>query len=359
LSTDQLETTDAFAAIELFHERRWTDGLPIIPPTQERVDEFLATAGRDPHDVLLELPMTHREVTVRLAAINAVMAGCLPEYFPVIVATVTAWGDPRWGSGDNEFFFITNASTGGGAQLVIVNGPIREQLGINGGVNVFGPGNRANATIGRAIRLILINACGFSPGDVDNASQGHPGKYSYCIAENEEDSPWEPLHVERGFGTDESTVTTFSARSPEPVENRLSREPEAILLTIADTMSRLGALVNAVKTPTKIVAMGPEHANSIASRGWSKQDVKQFLHEHCRKPIAELARIGMAKPPEDRIANVDGVDYVFGGTGPEDVLLIVTGGNNAGTSSVITNWMYGIPYGDYVTTKIDTDGGPR
>jgi hypothetical protein len=359
LTTDHLETADAFAAIDLFQERGWTDGLPIVPPTEERVDAFLAVAGRGADEVLLELPMTHREVTVRLAAINAVMAGCAPEHFPVIVAAVTGWADPRWGSGDDEFFYITNSSTGGGGQLVIVNGPIRERLGINGGVNLYGPGSRANATIGRAIRLILINGCGFTPGVVDNACQGHPGKFSFCIAENEEDSPWAPLHVDRGFATDADAITTVSARAPEPVENRMTREPEGILLTIADTMSRMGALTMAVNVPTKVVVMGPEHANTIAGRGWSKQDVKQFLHEHCRKPIADLARIGMTDVPDDRIVTVGGVDHMLGCSGPEDVLLVVAGGNNAGVSSVITTWMYGIPYGDYITTPIDTDGGPR
>jgi len=359
LSTDQLEAADAFAAIELFQERGWTDGLPIVPPTEERVEEFLAVAGLDPEEVLLELAMTHRRVTVRLAAVNAVMAGCLPEYFPVIIAAVKGWSDPRWGSGDDEFFYISGNSTGGGGQLLIINGPIRERLGINSGVNLYGPGQRANSAIGRAIRLILINACGFIPGVVDNATQGHPGKFSFCIAENEAESPWEPLHVERGFAADVSTVTTVGARGPEPVENRLSETPEGILLTIADTMSRLGAMVNTDIAPTKVVVMGPEHAHKVAAAGWSKQDVKQFLYEHTRRSVADLARIGMTEVIEDRIVTVDGVDHMRACTGPEDFLLIVAGANNAGISSVITNWGYGIPYGDYITNPIDSDGGPR
>jgi hypothetical protein len=359
VSTDVLEAPDAFAAIDMFQERGWTDGLPVIPPTEDRVEEFLAQTGMGPEEVLLELPMTQRRVTVRLAAINAVMAGCLPEYFPVILTTVRNWSDPRWGSGDPEFFYISGNSTGGGGQLQIVNGPIRDRLDINGGINIYGPGKRANATIGRAIRLILINACGFTPGVVDNASQGHPGKYSFCIAENEAESPWDPLHVDRGFAPDDSTVTSVSARGPEPVENRLSHSPEGILLSIADTMSRLAALATAVITPLKVVVMGPEHANIIAGFGWSKIDVKQFLHEHCRRPVAELAAVGMVDLPEDRIVTVDGVDHLQGLSGPEDVLLIVGGGNNAGVSSVITNWAYGVPYGDYVTAAIETNGDPR
>lgn len=359
MSIQQLETADAFAAIELFQERGWTDGLPVVPPTEDRVDAFLAVAGRPADDVLLELPMTHRQVTVHLAAVNAVMAGCLPEYFPVILAAVTGWSDPRWGGGDDEFFYISSNSTGGGGQMLIVNGPIAERLGINGGVNCFGPGNRANSTIGRAIRLILINAAGFTPGVVDNACQGHPGKFSFCIAENEAESPWEPLHVERGFAQDASTVTTISARGPEPVENRLSPDPEGILFAIADTMSRLGGLTNAVVTPTKVVAMGPEHAHIVADAGWSKQDVKRFLHEHCRRSVADLAKVGWVDLPEERIVSVDGVDHMLGCTGPEDVMLVVAGARNAGTSAVITNWGYAIPYGDYITVPIDEDGGAR
>jgi hypothetical protein len=358
VATDQIETTDAFSAIELFQERGWTDGLPVIPPTEERVEEFLAVAGVPANTVLLEIPMTHREVTVRLAAINAVMAGCLPEYFPVILAAIKGWADPRWGSGDPELFYISSTSTGGGAQMLIVNGPIADELGINSKTNVYGPGNRANSAIGRAIRLILINAGGFIPGVVDNAAQGHPGKFSFCIAENEDESPWEPLHVERGFDNGTSTVTTISCRGPEPIENRVTQSPEGIMLTIADTLSRLGAMTNAVLFPTKVVVMGPEHANIIAGEGWSKQEVKQFLHENCRRSVADLHRIGMTEWPDDRIVSDNGTDYLLGCSGPEDIMLVVAGGYVAGVS-VLTNWAYGIPYGDYITIPIDAGGGSR
>ncbi len=358
LAHRSVETSDALEAIELFAERGWTDGLPIIPPTEERVAEFLRVAGRDPEEVVLHIPMTHRRVTVGLAAINAVMAGCLPNYFPLILAAIRGWADERWGSGDPAFFFASNASTGGGGQLLIVNGPIRDELALNSGANIFGPGNRANATIGRAMRLILINGAGFVPGVVDNSSQGHPGKYSFCIAENEEDSPWEPLHVECGFSPDVSTVTTVSARGPEPVENRMSHTPDGILYSIVDTMSRLGALVNSVgSAPYKVVVMGPEHARIIAAHGWSKQDVKAFLAEHCRRPLADLARVGMTSVPPEWTVEVDGVEYLRGCRGPDDVMLVVAGGNNAGVSSVVTNWCYGPPPGEYIITPIETERG--
>jgi hypothetical protein len=352
-----VETADALEAIELFVERGWTDGLPVIPPTEEAVARFLDVAGLDPDEVVLSIPTTHRRVTVRLAAINAVMAGCLPAYFPVILAALRGWADDRWGSGDPATFYASNTSTGGGAQLLIVNGPIRDALEINSGVNVYGPGRRANATIGRAMRLIQINAAGFVPGQVDNASQGHPGKFSFCIAENEEESPWEPLHVECGFGAHESTVTTVSARSPEPVENRMSNTADGILYTIADTMSRLGAMVNSVGGTVKVVVMGPEHANTIAGHGWTKQDVKRFLAENCRRSLSDLARVGMTEVPDEHTVTVDGVPYAMGCRGPEDVLLVVAGGYNAGVSSVITNWAYAPPRGEYIITRIATERG--
>jgi hypothetical protein len=344
-------TADETEAMELFMEKRWTDGLPIIPPTEERVRAFLDVAGRDPDEVILRVPENRREVTVALAAINAVMAGCLPAYFPVVLAAVEGWADERWGDGDRTYFYISNASTGGGGQLLIVNGPIRQELGINAGVNLYGPGNRANATIGRAMRLIIINAMGIAPGVLDHASQGHPGKYSFCIAENEEESPWEPLHVERGFPADTSTVTTFSARGPEPVENRWSGKPEEILRTIADTMSRLGAMMG--MSGTTAVVMGPEHAGIIARHGWSKEDVKIFLYENFKRPLAELAQVGWVIPSgSPRTATIGGVEYLRGCRGPEDVLLVVAGGNNAGVSSVITQWSHHIPLGEYITTPI-------
>jgi len=344
-------TADAMEAMELFAEKRWTDGLPIIPPTEERVRDFLDVAGRDPAEVILRVSENRREVTVGLAAINAVMAGCLPAYFPVVLAALGGWADTRWGDGDRTYFYISNASTGGGGQLLIVNGPVRHELGINSGVNLYGPGNRANATIGRAMRLIIINALGIAPGVLDHASQGHPGKYSFCIAENEEESPWEPLHVERGFSADTSTVTTFSARGPEPVENRVSGKPEGILTSIADTMSRLGAMMG--MSGTTVVVMGPEHAGIIGRHGWSKQDVKLFLYENFKRPLTDFARAGMVIPPgSPRTFTLDGVDYLRGCRGPEDILLVVAGGNNAGVSSVITQWSHHIPLGEYIVTPI-------
>ena len=202
------EWNDAITAIERCYELGWTDGLPVVPPTLARVEDFMDFAERSPDEVLGSIPERRREVTVAKTAANAVMAGCLPEYFPVVLAATEAMLDP-------EFNLIApSSSQGGAAVLVIVNGPVVGELGMNSGANIFGPGNRANATIGRAIRLILMNACASIPGLFDRTVIGHPGKYTYCIAENETDSDWLPLHAERGFSPDESAVTVFASWEP-------------------------------------------------------------------------------------------------------------------------------------------------
>src|SRR5437870_6036814 len=222
-------------AIETYFERGWTDGLPVVPATAEAVRRFLEAAGRRPDDVVLRESTRRRTITAEKIAINAVMAGCRPEYMPVLLAALEAMADPA--------FTLHGAitSTGGSATLLVVNGPIRKRLGFNAGGNVFGPGWRANATIGRAIRLITLNCLGALPGVLDRSTQGHPGKYTYCIAENEEESPWEPLHVERGFARDASAVTVFAAEGPHNALSHYGLTADAILVTIADTMACLGS----------------------------------------------------------------------------------------------------------------------
>jgi hypothetical protein len=345
---------DEMEAAAAYSEQEWTDGLPIVMPTPERVQAFIDVVDRAPDEVLLTVPENKRDVTVGLAAINAVMAGCRAEFFPVIVAAVEGWADPRWGLGDRTFFYMSNGSTGGAAQLVLVNGPIRHQIGMESGANVFSGVSLANLTIGRALRLIVRNVLGMRPGVLDHASQGHPGKFSFCIAENEEDSPWAPLHVERGFARDESTALVFAGRSPEPVENRVSGSAEGVLLTIADTMSRLGAIMGSQNSI--MVVMGPEHASIIGQKhGWSKADVKQFLFENFRRTAADLVRVGMDSNQlrNSPTAFVEGgVEWIRGCRGPEDIILVVAGGNNAGVSSVITSWVFPTPVGDYIIKPI-------
>jgi hypothetical protein len=328
----------ARAAIEYCYDQGWTDGLPVVPPLPEFVDEFLAQTRRDPDEVVVTLEHLYRQCTVRQAAINAAMAGCRPEYFPVVLAALEAFRRI-----DAERPGLLQSTTGQ-APLIIVNGPIRERLGFNSKGNVFGPGDRANATVGRALRLIIMNVFGIRPRELDQSTQGTPAKYSCCIAENEEESPWEPLHVERGFTPQTSTVTVQMIRGDVYVDHRGTQDPEEILLTIADSMSYGGGLFRRTlnEDPSRIVmsastvVMGPEHAQHIARRGWSKQDVKRFLWEHFGRTKRDWHRfgrrvVGMEDQPDDA--------FVRGAESPDDILLVVAGAANAGVSTVCAGFV--------------------
>src|SRR5687767_8557692 len=196
-----------------YQERGWTDGLPIVPPTEARVREVLRATGRDPLDIVGILPPRQGEATVEKLAVNAVMAGCRPEYFPVVLAAVEALADPLFNLDSVQ------ATTHPVATMLVVNGPIARRIGIQSGYNAFGQGFRANVTIGRAVRLILMNVGGGLPGTGDRATQGSPAKIAYCVAENENDNPWEPLHVEAGLGRDVSTVTAFGCEGPHNIQD--------------------------------------------------------------------------------------------------------------------------------------------
>src|SRR5215208_532186 len=222
LTAARREVPDALAAIELYFQQGWTDGLPIVPPTEERVRECLEYSGHQASDVVGLVAPRNITITAEKVAINAVMAGCLPAYTPVVFAAVEAMADDRFN------LHASMASTAGAAPLAIVNGPVTQEIGLNSGDNVFGPGWRANATIGRALRLVLMNVCRGQPGVMDKSTLGHPGKYSYCIAENEIDSPWEPLHVERGLQAAVSTVTLFAAEAPAYVKNDPANRAEQL-----------------------------------------------------------------------------------------------------------------------------------
>jgi hypothetical protein len=235
---------------------------------------------------------------------------------------------------------VGNASTGGAGQMAIVNGPVRRQLGFNCGVNLFGPGYRPNATVGRTLRLVLMNALGMQPGVFDMAIQGHPGKYSYCIAEDEEASPWEPLNVERGFSASTNTVTVVGARGPIPVDERSHDDAEGILDAIATIMPL------ARGTGPYVLVMGAEHADIIGRKnGWSKDQVREYLFEKTRRPATPGARAR-------NIRTVAGTDYVYLVRVPKDILIIVAGGGNGGLTAVIPTWVYSVPPGDFVTKEI-------
>ncbi len=282
LSSSKVSAAGYLEAFDYLYEQGMTDGLPVVPPTEDLVLRMVEGAGRPADELIARVPPSLGEATVEKIAVNGVMAGCLPEYMPVIVAAVEAMVEEPF-----DLYGI-QTTTNPAAVCVIVNGPIRQRLNINCGSGCLAPGWRANATIGRAIRLILLNLGGATPGDVDKATQGSPGKYGMCFGENEEESPWTPLHVERGFRPDQSCVTVVP---PQSTVNFLLSDRHAAEELPAMTVSMNNPAINhyALFTGEPLVVFNPIHASSLADSGYSKDDVKRYFHEHCRFPIDQMS----------------------------------------------------------------------
>ncbi len=279
-----VEAADDFEAVnELCRERGWSDGLPIVPPTADRVERMLAYCDRPWDEPVAAIPPRYGAATPLRLAANAVMAGCRPEYFPLIVLAIEAMCEEPFN------LYGIQATTHLCAPLIIVNGPVAQELGINSGHNAFGPGAQSNATIGRAIRLALLNIGGAIPGSGDMSTFGAPSKYSYCVAENEAASPWAPLHVERGFPAGASTVTVVGAECPHNINDHESLTAEGILTTIAGTVAITGTNDVFYKAEP-LVIMSPEHAATVAGGGYSKADAKRFLFEHARLPLGRFSK---------------------------------------------------------------------
>ena len=327
-------------AIELCYEKGWTDGLPVVPPTEEKVLAFLETVGREPSDIIGVEPVRGRVITVEKVAINAVMAGCRPEYMPVVTAAVEAMVQPEYG------LHGSSASTGGSAVLAIINGPIRSKLEFQSGHNLFagGPQFRANATVGRALRLILINVLENHPGVLDRSTLGHGGKYSFCFAEDEESNPWEPLHVEKGFNPNASTITVGASQAPLQVGHRRVGTMEGILDSIADAMLSLGTGNSEI-----YLVLPSEHTKVIKQTGWSKDEVRQYLHQKARRTAQAWADANVDELPssgaEDEMVSVL--------TRPEALVMIAGGGSGGSTCALIPRWGKGGTAAS-VTREIDT-----
>jgi hypothetical protein len=317
---------DLGSAIELCYANGWTDGLPVIPPTAERIEAMLAAANLQPGQQLSFIENRQVSVTAEKVAINAVMAGCKPEYMPVIVATVEALADPLYG------YHGPATSTGGSAVFMLVNGPIAKELNINNGDNLFGPGWRANATIGRAIRLVMRNVIGTLPGELDRSSLGHAGKYTYCIAENEEDSPWPAFHTTRGFRPDQNAVTIFAAFAPHQYSNGLSATPEGVLTTACAQM-RFSAGTN--RQPQYALVFAGEHQDIMKKGGWSREDVQQYVFENTRMKVADLQRANIRPGPIT--AETEKTMFPLVQT-PQDLLVIAAGGKAGVQSCYIPGW---------------------
>ncbi|HBK78091.1 MAG TPA: hypothetical protein DDZ83_00105 [Nitrospinae bacterium] len=332
----QIETVDADAdLIEHYYERGFSDGLPVAPPTPEKVEAMVAALGGEPDFLEGRVPPRWGSLTREVLAINAVMAGCLPEYAPVVRAAMRALCDSHFNLNGIQ------ATTHMACPLLVVNGPIRGAIGMNADCNVFGSGNRANATIGRAVRLILLNTGGGWPGELDKSTLGHPGKYTYCIAENEEISPWAPYHVEKGYAPEDSTVFAIAAEAPHSVTNHISDDPEGILESICSAMSTI-AHNNAVSSGSCAVVIGPEHAATIAGKGWTRHDVRSFLWMNTKNTFADVSfghRYGKVynrnlprwygREAESRIPIVPS---------PENIHLFVAGGEAGRFSAFIPGW---------------------
>ena len=328
-----IEADDDFDAVNaLFRDKGWSDGLPVVPPTAARVEQMLAYCDRPLHVPIGKMAPRYGEATPLRLAANAVMAGCAPEYFPVIVSAIEAMCDERFN------LYGVQATTHQCAPLVIVNGPIARQIGINGGHNAFGPGVRANATIGRAIRFALVNIGGAIPGLGDMSTFGAPQKYSYCAAENEEASPWEPLHAERGYPRDASTVTVVGAEGPHNVNDHESHTARGICTTIAGTLATTGN--NDVYYDAEpLIVFGPEHARTVAAEGWGKADVRQFIYEQAQIPLGRFSkenierRFRVAPLFEGRYAHAGYEALVPMVRRPEAFMIVVIGG--AGKHSAV------------------------
>lgn len=278
LTSTRFDLGSSLEAInEEFHKRGWTDGHPIFPPTEERVERFLQAAGQEPSRVIAILEASKGEATVEKIAINAVMAGCRPEYMPVIISAVECLAEKP----DLLYSWLTTSHSV--SPLLIVNGPIRSALGISTGLGGTTVSWQANAAIGRAIRLILLNIAGVS-GATDMHAQGWHVKYSYCMGENEEESPWEPYHVGNGFAADDSTVTVFIVEPPHHVEPLASGSAQGLMGAIGDSMAT-AACRNTMGDAFPLLVLCPPHAKAIASGGFSKADVKRFLYENARIPL--------------------------------------------------------------------------
>jgi hypothetical protein len=272
LTATRLDFDSEADAVDHYFEAGWTDGLPVVPPTPERVQAMLAAAGLTPDDVLGEVPTRNVVVTAEAAAVNAVMAGCAPDYFPVVVAALRAHLQVEGNS------HSTTATLAGAAQVLVVNGPVRNELGIASGQACFGPGFRANATIGRALRLVVRNVCRSIPGVLDRATFSWPLRYSFCFGEDEEFSDWRPLHVQRGYAPGDSVVTVVSLmhllRASE-----YAAEPEAIMAAVAAVARQVGVGHDEFLGDGRsiLVVVGQEHHRRLLDAGWTKERVQDHL----------------------------------------------------------------------------------
>lgn len=304
-----------------FYARGWADGLPIGLPTLQHVAELVAHSSYPADHMLGVMPPRYGLATVEKVAVNAAIAGCRPAHFPAVVAAVQAV------LAEDFMLESIQTTTNPCTPLLIVNGPWAEAAGMNSGANVLGQGNIANAAIGRAMRLCLTNIGGAGPETVDRATQGMPGKYSYCMAENEGANPWSPLHVDLGFPASDSTVTVIAAEAPHNINEHVHRGAPGIVRTVADSMAAAAGNNVHHHGSEVVVVLCPYHAHRIHADGWTKDDVRRFLYENARKPMAAVRDRGSFVKFWDRwIEDGDGDSLVPLTADWRDILVVVAGG---------------------------------
>jgi hypothetical protein len=341
LKARRIELASLEDEIEACYDRGWSDGLPVVPPTEARLLRMLAGTRRAADEVVGIIPPNGAECTVEKAAINAVLAGCKPEYLPVVLAAVEA------ACLDAFCMHGLLATTYFSSPVVIVNGPIARAIGMNSGVNALGQGNRANATIGRALQLVIRNVGGGHPGGVDRATLGNPGKYTFCFAEDEQGSPWEPLSVERGYRPGVSTVTLFAGDGVQGVMDQLSRTPESLARSFAASL-RTVCHAKIAMVADAFLIVSPEHGRVFRQSGWSKARLKQEIDDVLQLPGGELARGagGIAAGIPEQLAGATLPKFRPGG------LHLVHAGGTAGLfSAIIGGWPANGPSGSESVTK--------
>ena len=342
LHSRTVELTALEDETEALYDRGWSDGLPVVAPTQARVLRMLDGTTRDPSEVVAVVPPNLVPVTVEKVAVNAVLAGCRPEYLPVVLAAVEAACTSEF----NAHGLL--ATTWDSAPAIVVNGPLAREIGMNSGGNALGQGNRANSTIGRALQLVIRNVGGGHPGGVDRATLGHPGKIGFAFAEDEDGSPWEPLSVSRGIAPGRSAVTVFAAEGPRGLADQISRTPESLARSLASGLRSVAH----PKLPQAFDAMlvvCPEHARVFAEAGWSRADLEAALHEALLLDPAEVVRGagGIEEGVPAARATAPLAKFRPGG------LMIVYAGGGAGKfSTVIGGWIGGAGGSTPVTREV-------
>ncbi|MDB9969095.1 thioredoxin [Gammaproteobacteria bacterium] len=341
LQARSVELAEAEDIMEACYDRGWSDGLPVVPPIPLRVMRMLNGSARDAAEIVGKVPPDNAPCTIEKIAINAVMAGCKPEYFPVVIASVEAALQDRFCM--HGLLCTTYFSS----PVMVVNGPITKQIGMNSGVNALGQGNRANATIGRALQLIIRNVGGGVPGGIDRANMGNPGKYTYCFAEDESDENWGSLSMDRGFGRKDSVISLFAGDGLQPVLDQQSRKPHSLAKSMAMSL-RSVAHTKLFGIADAILVVCPEHRRVFREGGWSKEDLRKALHEELVTPGAEIIRgandiaEGMPTNFKDKVLNKF----------RDDGLHIVTTGGTAGMfSAIIGGWVASGERGSQLTSQ--------